>query len=127
MSRDDEDMLSGSDMERELADEEVQNSKNKGKGRDLDDAAPVPLAGAEVAHELDNLPWCARRTRRVEAFIVLTCFLCYWTIHRVEKYRPATLDDVVSHADITSTSMRREHHVRALRLTYRASFSRQIY
>ena len=75
MSRDDEDMLSGSDMERELADEEVQNSKNKGKGRDLDDAAPVPLAGAEVAHELDNLPWCARRVKQVEALPVLTWLL----------------------------------------------------
>lgn len=28
--------------------------------------------------------------------------LCYR--YRVEKYRPVTLDDVVSHADITSTS-----------------------
>ena len=26
-------------------------------------------------------------------------------VRRVEKYRPATLDDVVSHKDITSTSM----------------------
>lgn len=26
------------------------------------------------------------------------------SLHRVEKYRPATLDDLVSHKDITATS-----------------------
>ena len=30
--------------------------------------------------------------------------LCAYTINRVEKYRPVTLDDVVSHKDITGTS-----------------------
>lgn len=29
----------------------------------------------------------------------------YWWDDRVEKYRPVSLDDVVSHKDITGTSM----------------------
>lgn len=29
----------------------------------------------------------------------------YWRDDRVEKYRPVSLDDVVSHKDITGTSM----------------------
>ncbi|KAL7009871.1 Subunit of heteropentameric Replication factor C (RF-C) [Cystobasidiomycetes sp. EMM_F5] len=80
MSVSDEEMLSGSDVEREMADAEVQRSA-KGKAKEVllaDGAAPAPLPGAQAAHTLDNLPW-------------------------VEKYRPVTLDDVVSHADITST------------------------
>lgn len=61
MSVSDEEMLSGSDVEREMADAEVQRSA-KGKAKEVllaDGAAPAPLPGAQAAHTLDNLPWCA--------------------------------------------------------------------
>ena len=44
----------------------------------------------------ENLPWCVH-------FYELM-FPCLRYLTRVEKYRPVTLDDVVSHKDITSTS-----------------------
>lgn len=42
------------------------------------------------------LPFCVPRSRDVDV---------YWCDDRVEKYRPVSLDDVVSHKDITGTSM----------------------
>lgn len=42
------------------------------------------------------LPFCVPRFRDVDV---------YWWDDRVEKYRPVSLDDVVSHKDITGTSM----------------------
>jgi hypothetical protein len=44
----------------------------------------------------DDLPWFVSH---------LSCSMSVSkSIHRVEKYRPVSLDDVVSHKDITSTS-----------------------
>lgn len=44
----------------------------------------------------DDLPWFASYSAFTSTFLII--------FHRVEKYRPVTLDDVVSHKDITSTS-----------------------
>jgi hypothetical protein len=85
---------------------------DKGKGREVEDDAP-PKVIAENAlhgHELDNLPWsvCEQISLPLskEADLRSTMWHCGTAlrINRVEKYRPATLDDVVSHADITTTS-----------------------
>jgi len=75
MAYSDDEEMQGSDAEHE---QELTSAVNKGKGKEKELAEPVALPGALHGHELDNLPW-------------------------VEKYRPVTLDDVVSHADITST------------------------
>lgn len=55
----DEAMLSGSEAEAEQESSKALSAKEKGKGKLLadDDAEPVPAAGAQAAHELDNLPW----------------------------------------------------------------------
>lgn len=74
------------DSDQEMNDAEMPHfpSFAKGKGK----------AQGEV-YENDNLPWCAA------SFIHRSLDLIH---SRVEKYRPVTLNDVVSHKDITSTS-----------------------
>jgi len=63
-----------------------------------DEDIPVPLESkgkgkaVEDGHLDDNLPWYWNRETET------------LTIYRVEKYRPKTLDEVVSHNDIISTS-----------------------
>ena len=68
----------------------------------MSDAEPIPSSTKSKAYvpvEDESLPWyCQYEASRW----VDPCLL----IHRVEKYRPVTLNDVVSHKDITSTSMR---------------------
>lgn len=64
------------------------SSMAKGKGRAVDHGHPL---------DNDNLPW------QVPFFIHATT-KCLNVWFRVEKYRPVTLDDVVSHKDIISTS-----------------------
>lgn len=78
-------------------------------GMQIDTAEQTPRAatdkgkGKAVATELnehydkDNLPWYAHA-------VVLSVDRCSQKTSRVEKYRPVTLDDVVSHKDITGTS-----------------------
>jgi replication factor C subunit 3/5 len=63
-------------------------SKGKGKGKEK-------AADPANSIEDDNLPWCVDN-RKKPIGVQRNC--------RVEKYRPATLNDVVSHKDITSTS-----------------------
>lgn len=63
---------------------------------------PATVAGttngkgvASSAQIADSLPWCVSShgaAATADAF------------YRVEKYRPVSLDDVVSHKDITTTS-----------------------
>ena len=62
-------------------DEDVMSISNKGKGKAVDTAAAD-----------DNLPWY---------FLLRKEGLLF----RVEKYRPQSLDEVVSHQDIISTSI----------------------
>lgn len=64
----------------EMADANAASSSSKGKGKGK--ASDIAVAQANAAGDEDLLPW-------------------------VEKYRPVTLDDLVSHRDITTTG---EHH-----------------
>lgn len=71
----------------------------KGKGKEI---APT-AADQKAVDGKEGLPWyvlfpffCVPRFRDVDV---------YWSDDRVEKYRPVSLDDVVSHKDITGTSM----------------------
>lgn len=50
---------------------------------------------AEVVDDREGLPWCVASPPSSQAEL---------TLPRVEKYRPITLDEVVSHHDITATS-----------------------
>lgn len=77
-----------SDEDVHMSDVDTIPSSMKGKGN----AAYAPA-------EDENLPWYCqyKASRRVDPYLL---------IHRVEKYRPVTLNDIVSHKDITSTSMR---------------------
>jgi replication factor C subunit 3/5 len=59
--------------------------KGKGKAAETETTDVAP----------DNLPWCVS---------CATPILVVELYNRVEKYRPVTLDDVVSHKDITATS-----------------------
>lgn len=76
------------DSDQEMQDAEIPmlSSLEKGKGRAID---------KETNEDNDNLPWYVGEVKRQK-----WCWVCI----RVEKYRPVTLDDVVSHKDITSTS-----------------------
>jgi hypothetical protein len=65
----------------QIDDDDVMPIKSKGKGKAI-----------ENGESDDNLPWYA--SKRVDKL----------TIFRVEKYRPKSLDEVVSHNDIISTS-----------------------
>jgi len=90
--------------------------KNKGKGKvshdQLDDfGLPVPQAGG--APTAETLPWCVLTVRR-RGRPADTDGKCSWRPRRpgvararVEKYRPATLDDLISQKDIVATSTRR--------------------
>lgn len=63
---------------------------DKGKGKAV-------ATEANEQYDNDNLPWYAHA---VEVRVAI----CSQRALRVEKYRPVTLDDVVSHKDITGTS-----------------------
>lgn len=71
---------------------------------DMDAVTPSASKGKEKAVDIcassdrDTLPWYVPRPARPWPHI----FIFY--PFRVEKYRPVTLDDVVSHKDITTTS-----------------------
>ena len=69
------------------------SAKGKGKGKAVDDGPSKP------EYDPENLPWCVSCYASVVAHSLIA-----W--RRVEKYRPVSLSDVVSHADITSTSTR---------------------
>lgn len=66
----------------------------KGKAKADAEQAALTDKEAKEAEAREGLPWS------VEPYSILEEEL----ISRVEKYRPVTLDDVVSHQDITTTS-----------------------
>lgn len=72
-----------------MDDEPVPSTFDKGKGKALD--AP----GQSASFGEDNLPWYAIPCSTLD--------VTSWPRIRVEKYRPVTLDDVVSHKDIVGT------------------------
>jgi replication factor C subunit 3/5 len=96
-------------------------AKDKGKGKASEDGGVMTEEELRALNEREGLPWCVEIYTPPE--IVCSC-------RRVEKYRPNTLDDVVSHKDITTTSG--SHFVkpfpelppRAVELTVR---SREVY
>ena len=71
---------------------------------DIDAVAPSASKGKEKAEDIcvssDTLPWYVPSGASLAHIIICSPF-------RVEKYRPVTLNDVVSHKDITTTSERR--------------------
>ena len=73
-----------SDTDAHMSDAEALPRLSKGKGKLVD--LPTP--------DSDSLPWYGCAISQED----------FTNKHRVEKYRPVTLDDVVSHKDITSTS-----------------------
>jgi len=73
-----------SDTDAHMSDAEVLSRLSKGKGKFVDLPTSDP----------DSLPWYGCAISQED----------FTNKHRVEKYRPVTLDDVVSHKDITSTS-----------------------
>lgn len=62
----------------------------KGKGK----ATNGVNGDGDYTHD-ENLPWCVASSAHSDNT---------YALGRVEKYRPVTLDDVVSHKDITGTS-----------------------
>jgi len=77
--------MSISDTEMVDSEPVVTSTASKGKQK-ADNGAP----------DRDNLPWYVP--------FDLLLLLRFTKVHRVEKYRPVTLNDVVSHHQITSTS-----------------------
>ena len=75
------------DTDDEMLDVEQIPAAAKGKGKVVD-SGPIDAV---------NLPWYAFLSRL--GLSIITRFT-----RRVEKYRPVTLDDVVSHKYITTTS-----------------------
>lgn len=69
----------------------------KGKGKEI----ASPAVDGKAVDDKEGLPWYVSFSH-VSRFRILV--LIGWD-DRVEKYRPVSLDDVVSHKDITSTSM----------------------
>lgn len=69
----------------------------KGKGKEI----ASPTVDGKAVDDKEGLPWYVSFSH-VSRFRILV--LIGWD-DRVEKYRPVSLDDVVSHKDITSTSM----------------------
>jgi replication factor C subunit 3/5 len=70
-------------------------AKDKGKGKASEDGGIMTEEELRALNEREGLPWYVEICRRPQT--VCSC-------RRVEKYRPNTLDDVVSHKDITTTS-----------------------
>ena len=83
-------MASDDDVEMAEADLSRFSTAEKGKAK----ATEPPLR-----EEDNSLPWC------VNPFPTFGRFLTRIHYSRVEKYRPVTMEDVVSHKDIISTSM----------------------
>jgi len=73
-----------SDTDVHMSDAELLPRLSKGKGKLVD----LPTLDS------DSLPWYGCAISQED----------FANKHRVEKYRPVTLDDVFSHKDITSTS-----------------------
>lgn len=94
-----------SDEDIHMSDNEPLNTLSKGKGKAIDTGA----------HDSESLPWWGLSS---------LCWDCS-DGYRVEKYRPVTLDDVVSHKDITSTS-KSPAHFNLSSLT-RSLSSRKVY
>jgi replication factor C subunit 3/5 len=70
---------------------------NKGKGK----ATELNPVGESALLDEDNLPWSVRSNFVISLYVFWSEYIVLYD--RVEKYRPVTLDDVVSHQDITST------------------------
>ena len=70
------------------------NAKGKAKA-ETNGTTNGTMTDAEMraANEREGLPWCVYRFMRGS-----------WLRSRVEKYRPTTFEEVVSHQDITGTS-----------------------
>ena len=78
------------DSDNDMEVDAVMPSASKGKAKAVD-----------IIADGDTLPWYVHRCARLELRTLIGC-TC-----RVEKYRPVTLSDVVSHKDITTTSAHR--------------------
>ena len=82
-------MDSDEDVAMDSMEQSTWTAADKGKGKAM-------ATEQDEQYDKENLPWCAHAS--------LDESLCAYTMSRVEKYRPVTLDDVVSHKDITGTS-----------------------
>ena len=78
--------------------------KGKGKAGTGDGVGSMSDAEVKAIKDREGLPWSVSALISLEKLSIASASLTELTDDRVEKYRPNTLDEVVSHKDITNTS-----------------------